>query len=162
MYRYYHVTLYSHLRKNEQFLRKYDKDHKIVLLSLGGSDLINSHTSMELEEIKRLTDGNISALIDSELRSVDDTLCKDRQDFLVNCRETNIDCHILDRRAIENYFSDRAVKEIKSEKYKALAPYEKLEEASPTWGKQENWRIAREMNPAEINNTDLGIFLQSL
>jgi len=152
----------SEVRTIQQFLRKYYKDHKIVLLSLGGSDLINSHTSIELEEIKRLTDGNISALIDSELKSLDDTLCKDRQDFLNNCEEANIDCHILERRAIENYFSDRAVKEIKSEKYRALTPYEKLKEASPSWGKPENWRIAREMNLEEINDTDLGKFLQSL
>ncbi len=152
----------SEVRTIQQFLRKYDKDHKIVLLSLGGSDLIKSSSSIELEEINRITDGNISALIDSELKSSDDALCADRQGFFHNCKEANIDCHILERRAIENYFSDRAVKVIKGEKYQALTPYEKLEEASPSWGKQENWRIAREMNLEEINNTDLGIFLQSL
>ena len=152
----------SEVRTIQQFLRKYDKDHKIVLLSLGGSDLIKSSSSIELEEINRITHDNISALIDSELKSLDDTLCKDRQDFLNNCKEANIDCHILERRAIENYFSDRAIKVIKGEKYQALTPYEKLEEASPSWGKQENWRIAREMNLEEINNTDLGKFLQSL
>jgi len=135
---------------------------KIVLLSLGGSDLIKSSSSIELEEIKRITDGNISALIDSELKSPGDTLSADRQTFFNNCKAADIDCHILEHRAIENYFSDRAVKVIKSEKYRALTPYEKLEEASPSWGKQENWRIAREMNIEEINNTDLGKFPQSL
>ncbi len=94
----------SEVRTIQQFLRKYDKDHKIVLLSLGGSNLIKSHSSIELEEIKRLTDGNILALIDSELKSPDDTLCKDRQDFFNNCKEAHIDCHILELRAIENYF----------------------------------------------------------
>ncbi len=152
----------SEVRTIQQFLRRYDKDHKIVLLSLGGSDLIKASSSIELEEIKRITDGNISALIDSELKSSDDALCTDRQAFFTNCTEAHIDCHILERRAIENYFSDRAVKAIKGEKYKALTLYEKLGEVSPSWGKQENWRIAREMNPEEINGTDLGIFLQSL
>ncbi len=152
----------SEVRTIQQFLRKYGKDHKIVLLSLGGSDLIKPSSSIELEEIKRITDGNISALIDSELKSPDDVLSADRQAFFTNCTEAHIDCHILERRATENYFSDRAVKVIKGEKYQALTPYEKLGEASPSWGKQENWRIAREMDPEEINNTDLGIFLQSL
>lgn len=152
----------SEVRTIQQFLRKYDKDHKIVLLSLGGSDLIKSSSSIELEEIKRITDGNISALIDSELKSSDDVLSADRQAFFNNCKEAHIDCHILELRAIENYFSERAVKAIKGEKYQALTPYEKLEEASLSWGKQENWRIAREMNPEDINNTDLGKFLQSL
>ena len=152
----------SEVRTIQQILRKYGKDHKIVLLSLGGSDLIKSSSSIELEEIKRITDGNISALIDSERKSPDEALSADRQAFFNNCKEAHIDCHILKLRAIENYFSDRAVKDIKGEKYQALTPYEKLEEASPSWGKQENWRIAREMNPEEINNTDLGKFLQPL
>jgi ABC-type Mn2+/Zn2+ transport system ATPase subunit len=152
----------SEVRTIQQLLRKYGKDHKIVLLSLGGSDLIKSSSSIELEEIKRITDGNISALIDSELKSSDDTLCADRQSFVNNCTEAHINCHILERRAIDNYFSDRAVKVIKGEKYQALTPYEKLEEASPSWGKQENWRIAREMNLEEIDKTDLGKFLESL
>ncbi|MFC2059697.1 ATP-dependent endonuclease [Chloroflexota bacterium] len=152
----------SEVRTIQQFLRKYGKDHKIVLLSLGGNDLIKPSSSIELEEIKRITDGNISALIDSERKSSDDALCADRQAFFNNCKEAHINCRILERRAIENYFSDRAIKVIKGEKYQALNPYEKLGETSPSWGKQENWRIAREMNLEEINNTDLGKFLLSL
>ena len=58
--------------------------------------------------------------------------------------------------------SDRAVKIAKGDKYHALTPYEKLKEASPAWGKQSNWRIAREMSLEEINDTDLGQFLQAL
>jgi len=152
----------SEVRTIQQFLRKLNKDHEIVLLSLGGSDLIKSFSSIELEEIKRITDGNISALIDSERKSSNDVLSKDRQDFSDNCIKANIDCRVLERRALENYLSDRAVKVIKGDKYQALTPYEKLGEALLSWGKQENWRIAREMNLEEINNTDLGEFLQSL
>ena len=71
----------SEVKTIQQFLRKYGKDHKIVLLSLGGSDLIKASSSYELEEIKRITTGNISALIDSELESSDDVLSRDRQAF---------------------------------------------------------------------------------
>ncbi len=152
----------SEIKTIQQFLRKYGKDHEIVLLSLGGSDLIKSSSSNELEEIKRITSGNISALIDSELKSSDDVLSTDRQSFFDNCQKAHIVCYILKHRAMENYMSGRAVKAIKGEKYRALTPYEKLEEASPSWGKQENWRIAREMSLEEINSTDLGKFLQSL
>jgi len=152
----------SDVRTIQQFLRKYKKDHEIILLSLGGSGLINASSSFALEEIKRITEGNISALIDSERESPDDALCADRQAFVENCKKANINCYILKRRATENYLADRAVKITKSDKYRALAPYEKLEEVSPSWGKQENWRIAREMSSEEINDTDLGEFLQSL
>jgi len=146
----------------QQFLRKYGKDHKIVLLSLGGSTLIKSSSEFELEEIKRITNGNISALIDSERKSADAPLPAERQQFFEICQKSKINCHVLKLRAMENYLSDRAVKVIKGKKYHALDPYERLEEASPSWGKQDNWRIAREMTLEELNNTDLGQFLQSL
>ncbi len=51
---------------------------------------------------------------------------------------------------------------VKGDKYRALSPYEKLKEASPSWAKQENWRIAREMIREEIEKTDLGEFLNTL
>jgi len=70
---------------------------------------------------------------------------------------------VLEWRSIENYFSDRAVKAEKGEKYRALEPYEKLNQVSPAWGKAENWRIARQMTREELESTDdLGTFLKSL
>ena len=137
------------------------KDHEIVLLSLGGSGLIKAASELELSEIKRITE-NITALIDSERDSLDAPLPANRQSFLETCNKVGIDCHVLELRAIENYLSDKAVKAIKGTKYHSLKPYEKLEEASPSWAKQENWRIVREMTPEELNNTDLGKFLRSL
>ena len=145
----------------QQILRKYHKDHEIVLLSLGGSGLIKAASELELSEIKRITE-NIAALIDSERDSLDAPLPANRQSFLETCNKVGIDCHVLELRAIENYLSDKAVKAIKGTKYPSLKPYEKLEQASPSWAKQENWRIVREMTPEELNNTDLGKFLRSL
>ena len=57
---------------------------------------------------------------------------------------------------------DRAIKAIKGEKYQSLGPYDKLSSASLSWGKQETWRIAREMTLEELDQTDLGKFLSSL
>lgn len=149
------------IRTTHQFLRKYHKDHKILLLPLGGCSLINAESEAELEEIKRIST-DIYALIDSEREAENSPLPPERQAFLDTCQRVGINCHILERRAIENYLSDRAVKEIKGPKYSSLEYYEKLENAPLSWGKHENWRIAREMSIEELNQTDLGTFLDSL
>jgi len=86
----------------------------------------------------------------------------DREAFHKICTNVGIHCHILEYRAIENYLSERAVKYVKGEKYRSLKPYEKLETLTPGWGKQENWRIAREMTREELDQTDLGEFLNNL
>ena len=145
----------------QQLLRHINKDHQIVLLSLAGSDLIKAASETELQEIKRITD-NIYALIDSERDAPGVPLSTDRQAFLETCHKLDIKCLVLERRAVENYLSDRAVKVAKGEKYRSLKPYENLSDASPSWGKQENWRIAREMTHEELDQTDLGKFLDDL
>ena len=115
----------------------------------------------QLEEILRITP-NIAALIDSEKHSAAAELNRDRQDFLDLCRKRNLTCHVLARRAIENYFSDAAVKDTFGEKFRGLEPYEGLSEANPHWSKNENWKLAAAMKFDAIKTTDLGIFLEGL
>lgn len=145
----------------QQFLRQYKIDHQIVLLPLGGADMISGKSEAELQEVQRITT-NIAVLIDSERSAPDRALARPRRAFVETCENLKIPCHVLKYRATENYLSDRAVKKIKGEKYKALEPYQKLNDISPAWAKNENWRIAREMTKAEINSTDLGEFLSNL
>ncbi len=145
----------------QQFLRFYKKDHKIVVLPLGGSGMINGDRECELNEMLRIT-LNISAVIDSEVDSENAAISTERQAFVATCETLGIHCHTLMRRATENYFSDRAIKLAKGETYMALSPYQSLGIASPAWGKQDNWRIAMEMTKEELDNTDLGQFLGSL
>ena len=145
----------------QQLLRKYNKEHEVVLLPLCGSSLINATSESELQEMKRITE-NVSALIDSERETAGATLSRERQAFLDICKNAGISCHVLERRAIENYLSERALKIAKGDQYRALEPYQKLGDISPTWGKQENWRVAREMTVDELDGTDLGGFLNNL
>jgi energy-coupling factor transporter ATP-binding protein EcfA2 len=144
-----------------QFLRLYGKDHKVVLLPLGGATLISEDCETELQEIKRISD-NISVLLDSEREAPQAPLDAARQAFVDACQRSGISCHVLQRRAMENYFTDRAVKAVKGDKYQALEPYQALRDAALGWGKQENWRIAREMTRDELQDTDLGQVLSSL
>jgi hypothetical protein len=145
----------------QQFLRKLRLDHKIVLLPLGGSTMINGGREAELIEIQRISN-DINVLIDSERQIEGSNLATERRAFVASCEKLGIRCHVLHRRAIENYLTDRAIKAIKSTAYRALAAFERLGDAAPAWSKRENWRIAREMSLDELNGTDLGDFLQSL
>jgi len=68
----------------------------------------------------------------------------------------------VNRRAIENYLTDAAVKKVKGDQYRALGHFELLKEVTPSWSKSESWRIAREMSIDDLQDTDLGPFLSKL
>lgn len=147
----------------QQFLRLYSLDHKVVLLPLGGASLINGSVMAEqqLEEIKRISP-NIAAVIDSERPNSGARAAKNVLEFERLCKKADIPCHILERRAIENYFTTRAVIQVKGEAYRALGPYEKLGDVAPHWTKSSNWQIARAMTRDDLDETDLGVFLAGL
>lgn len=145
----------------QQLLRFYHKEHQVVMLPLGGSQLINDVSETELIEVKRITD-KVSVIIDSERNAPGEPLESRRAAFAEMCRRLGMNCCVLERRAAENYLTDRAVKAVKGEKYRALQPYEKLNDVSPSWSKEENWRIAREMTLQDLKDADLGNFLASL
>lgn len=149
------------VRTIQQFLRLWKLDHKVVLLPLGGKTLINSSSVAELQEVKRIS-SHVYALIDSEKKTAGATLEPTREAFILNCQQVGIAVKVLNRRATENYLIDAAIKKVKGPKYRALSEFESLEDVSPNWSKEENWRIAHEMNESDIINTDLGQFLYSL
>ncbi|MCH7999656.1 MAG: AAA family ATPase, partial [Chloroflexi bacterium] len=145
----------------QQFLRRNRKDHEVVLLPLGGSQLINKSAEAQLHEIKRIS-GKVAALIDSEREAPDAKLARRIEGFMEASKNAGVRCHVLERRAIENYFTDAAVRRVKGGNYKALEPYQALRDAELGWAKSENWRIAREMSLDDLEGTDLGKFLNSL
>jgi hypothetical protein len=149
------------VRTIQQFLRVFGKDHKIVLLPLGGDQLARGNMDLELNEIKRISD-KLAALVDSERQDEKAPLSKQRADFQEVCKKLKIQVCLTERRAIENYFSERAIKAVKGDKFRALGKYELLANAAQGWSKSENWKIAREMTKEEIENTDVGEFLKKL
>jgi predicted ATPase len=151
----------TEVRTVQQFLRKLRKDHQVLLVPLGGSSFITSDRAHELDELRRITT-NVHALIDSERVAAGAALAKDREAFRQTCQSLKMPCHVLEHRALENYLSDAAIKQVKGEKYRALTPFEELKKTEYAWGKHENWRIASEMKWEDIENTDLGRFLQAL
>jgi ABC-type cobalamin/Fe3+-siderophores transport system ATPase subunit len=144
-----------------EFLRKVRKEHEIVVLTLGGAQMICKDAERELSEVMRISN-EIAAIIDSERDDAGDPLPKNREEFQKLCNRLGIRCCVLERRAIENYFTEQAIQKVKGDKYAALGPYQTLREVSPAWGKHENWRIAREMTRDELSDTDLGEFFKNL
>ncbi len=149
----------TEVRTIQQFLRLYDLDHKVVLVPLGGGEMINGAAEPELAELARLSD-HVYALIDSERAGSTAALERPRAEFQRICGGLGIECKVLDRRATENYFTGRAVKMVYPDKNE-LALYEKLGQGTG-WPKRENWRIAKQMLQSEIDGTDLGSFLKSM
>lgn len=143
----------------QQILRKMSKDHKVLLLPLYGR--ITGDMAEEIDEIMRIST-HLSVIIDSERKAPNEPLEKKRQDFLDLCKKRNITCHVLSYRATENYFSDRAIKEVFGSTYRALEPYEKLGDMTPRWHKAQNWKLASTMTLDEIRETDFGRFLEQL
>jgi energy-coupling factor transporter ATP-binding protein EcfA2 len=149
------------VRTVQQFLRMKHKDHQVVILPLGGDQLATANMDVELAELKRITP-NVAAIVDSERLSAESEPAARRKGFADSCGRLGFKVCLTKLRAIENYLSDRAIKLVKGEKYKALKPYEKLEASELPWAKHENWRIAREMTWDELKSTDVGAFLESL
>ena len=96
---------------------------------------------------------------DSERNSEADTLGSVRLAFKEACDKLGIPCHVLERRAIDNYLTDRAVRRVLGESYRGLSPFERLGDVTPHWPKGQNARIAAYMEAAEVESTDLGAFL---
>lgn len=145
----------------QQLLRKWQKDHKVVLLPLGGSEMINGNRDHELTEICRLSN-RIAVLIDSEREAAGQDLPANRAEFVRSCQSLGMRVCVTKFRAIESYFSDSAVKVALGNSYSALQPYQRLSEAPHAWSKRDNWRIARELTRNEIENSDVGEFLAAL
>ena len=148
------------VRTVNQWLRELKKDHRVVVLHLGGGSTITSDRDIELAEVMRISQ-DVHVLIDSERSEPGEPLSKNRAAFVSTCEKLGMQICTLERRAIENYFPDAAVKRTFGNTHAALEPYELLRDHEHPWRKTENWRIARE-TPVETLGADLQEFLLGL
>lgn len=148
------------LKAVQQLLRHYRRDHEVLLLPLGGGELINAGTEVELAEMQRIAVKTF-ALIDSDRVEAGAPLSERHRALVAICAKLEISCHVLERRAFENYFPTRAVKRALGEDHEGFGPFDALDDVPRRWPKSRNWRIAREMTRDELDETDLGEFLRS-
>ena len=151
----------TEVRTIQQLLRKVKKEHRILLLPLGGGQLISAGREAELAEIRRITP-HVSVLIDSERTTLGAELDTDRKAFIDSCIKLDFHYCVLERRATENYLTEAAIRRVRGVKYSALSHFAKLTEVANGWAKSDNWRIAAEVDWSDIKDTDLGKFLDEL
>jgi predicted ATP-dependent endonuclease of OLD family len=153
----------TEVRLMHVLLRKLKIEANVMVLPLGGSSLIGANRENELAEFNR-TGASIFVLIDSEKPSAEAELDSGRAAFQKTCGELfGISrVHVLERRATENYWTSDAIQKVKGEKYRALAPFESLDDLAIKWSKSENWKIAEKTDFEVIESTDLGKFLLAL
>ncbi len=145
----------------QQLLRLVKKEHTTVILPLGGNQLASSGREAELNELTRLS-ANVVAVVDSERTKAGAPAVEGRTAFAETCTKLGIKACVTEHRALENYFTDRAVKAAFGGAFSALEPYQALRDAPNGWSKSENWKIARQMTIDELSGTDLGAFIESI
>ena len=153
----------TEVRTFRVLLRKLGIETDVMIVPLGGSSLVGANRRHEMSEFQRIG-AEVFVLIDSERNAEADPLDAEHEGFFQICSDLfGVEQTFLTKRkATENYLSDRAIKVVKGENYRAIGHYEKLAFVEPAWAKNENWMIADEMSFDELKDTDLGEFLLKL
>jgi hypothetical protein len=100
--------------------------------------------------------------MDSERSAPNAPLGAGHQRLIDACKSLSIPCTVLDRRSVESYFPDHAVKSVYGPVGRALLPYERTKDADFGWSKAKNFRVAAASSPADLAGTDLGELLAGL
>lgn len=141
----------------EEFIKKFgfDADYNIKTWALGGDIMGQVDLSVFAERYK------VIALIDKDPKS-----SSVRKKFTAKCKELDIPVTRLQRYAIENYFSVRALREIFKgqipQKYTQIDPDKTLEEQIGINVKNNNRKLAKEMQLDEIKGTDFYNFFEKV
>ncbi|WOH59772.1 ATP-dependent nuclease [Bradyrhizobium sp. BWC-3-1] len=145
----------------QQLLRLVGKEHTTVILPLGGDQLVAGGREHELEELKRLSE-NVYALVDSERPDASAAAAQRRVQFEQICNRIGFGVCVTQKRALENYFPDSAVKAAFGASFSALGPYDRLDQHPNGWAKSDNWKIAHHVKEEDLMQTDVGRFLSEI
>ena len=146
------------VRAIHQLLRIAGAKNTYVVLPLGGDDMASGGRDQELAEIRRLSE-RVYAIVDSERDTAANEPSARRKSFAADCERIGISCLVLERRSLENYFPEGAVRAVYGPAAGALGPYDR---PWAGWSKDKNWRVSSEMKIGDIRDTDLGEFLDRL
>jgi putative AbiEii toxin of type IV toxin-antitoxin system/AAA ATPase-like protein len=139
-----------------RLLQRLGAAQRVTLISLGGSSSMSGRSTHGLVELRRLSD-QVFAVVDSERQGPTQSPIPERRAFKRNCTRLGIDCHVLERRSIECYFSERAIKSVLGDDFRELGP---VGAVPSNWPKELNWKIADAMELDEFTGPDLIDFLK--
>jgi hypothetical protein len=152
------------VRTIQQMLRKLNKEHKVVAFPLLGHAFASGNYQDALVELRRIAPSEkIAALVDSERLAAGGPPNPKRKAFANACEKEGFSKVLLtERRAIENYFTGKAIRASLGDQYDALGPYDSHGAPPRNWSKKLNWKIANAMDLKDLEGTDLLTFLESL
>ena len=142
-----------------------DAKNEVLILPLGGKNIISKNRSDELGVFTKIT-SFCYALIDLDGEDGSKEPEKGRNEFLDLCKKNSICAHMTAKRALENYFTDSALRKAfpHHPEIKPLKEFERLTEGKSKedrhWNKPQNIRIAREMTLNDLHGTDILKFLK--
>jgi predicted ATPase len=144
------------VRPIRQLLRLLNAEQSTLVVQGGGDQLCTDAGVEMIVELQRLAK-NVYILLDSE-RSTAGGPPKESRTWLVGeTKRLGVRVQLTDRRAFENYLPEAAVQRAYGPNVHGLGPYE---EHDARWPKRDNWRIAREIQAEELEDTDLVRFLR--
>lgn len=150
----------TEVRVMHHFLGFYGLADRVAIISLGGDGVIKSPgVASALAQYVGFA-SKVFAVIDSESAQENSPPDPERRPFIDACAGLGIDCHVLSRRATENYFTEPALSA--AVQCAALGPFDALPAPPTGWKKKHNGRIASHMTKRELDETDLGVFLQRI
>jgi energy-coupling factor transporter ATP-binding protein EcfA2 len=133
----------------------------VAVLSIGGNDAASDNFDPSQLAV---THPRMFAILDSERKDqhlpVDPVKLKIQKKLLT----AGIDCHLTERRATENYFTERALQTV-SPGLKALGPFDDpalLQQRGQQFSKYKNGLVAQGMDWHDLRSTDIGSFIDKL
>jgi len=149
------------IRPVQQILRLLRLEYSTLVIPLGGDQIASDASVETVAELRRLAK-NVFVLLDSERDKSGGPPKTGRQEFVDQCAHVGVRVHLTERRAIENYFSDRAIKLAFGPEFSSLESFAERQCAQNSWSKRENWRAAREMTLEEWEASDVLNFIKSI
>ncbi len=149
----------SEIKVFSEWLRLLGLHRNWALLSLGGSETIHAAGVDAIKQVLAIHP-NVAVIIDSERDAVDEPLETKRATFVKACMDASIPCHATERKATENYFTQKAITEAIGGNARSLEAFERL--STHGWGKRDGLKISAKMTVAELDKTDIGEFLRGI
>ena len=147
----------SDVKVISEWLRKIGLGRRWAVLSLGGSESINSDGVEAIKQVLQVHP-NVAVVIDSERDAPDSKIEKKRVKFKADCDTAGIPCLLTEKRATENYFTEQAVKSACGNNAVSLEPFEKP--PGHGWGKRDGLKIATCMSVEDLSEIDIIRFIK--
>ena len=136
---------------------------RVFVMHLGGDAMRSPASLAELPGLMALAPHSC-AVLDSErdLDGGDAAAARKAFKAAFDSNRPAVECVLLRRRSIENYFPQTALTGALGPGPQALRPFERLKDSKYSWSKTRNGDVASRMRSSDLAGTDLDVFFKAL